>query len=342
MSDSHSVESSSGHGSHSTGRIPDSTLLESVNEIRDMLTEILSMTRSNSVVSSYPPSSTQGSELHDDLITVFAEEITTLSLDDLRNTIANKIPPSRYISTSLNDVSPSLPIHVVGSEVAPSYGYQYSSDGYSVSAPDMFNSDMTGYDHQPGSNLTERETEYHAKDQVLESRRTTADREGSFLAPTPDHNCVYKLEFSDLESLSNVSDHETTGEAIDFFISGTGDDICGDGLCLNNHFCCSRYVNPRYDTVDDALNPLSYADSEEEFLTAPASLFGSRDSLITAYPVKSYLSDVKTSKKERDVSWMVGKVERLLKSDRVISGNVKHIRNCLSQLTESRDHPNVS
>ena len=216
MSDSHSVESASGHGSHSTGRIPDSTLLESVNEIRDMLTEILSMTRSNSVVSSYPPSSTQGSELHDDLITVFAEEITTLSLDDLRNTIANKIPPSRYISTSLNDVSPLLPIHVVGSEVAPSYGYQYSLDGYPVPAPDNFNSDMTGYDHQPGSNLTERETEYHAKDQVLESRRTTADREGSFLAPTPDHNCVYKLEFSDLESLSNVSDHETTGKPLIF------------------------------------------------------------------------------------------------------------------------------
>ena len=178
---------------------------------------------------------------------------------------------------------------------------------------------------------------------ALNSEVLVADSEGPFLVPELDHSTMYKLEFSDLESLSNVSDHETAGESRDQPDSMIEAGHVIDGDILNpSDF---RIINPHYD-MHEEIHPLPYAasHSEEEFLTAPPSLLGSRDSLIARNPECTCFRDVQSEEKQKDtqnINWMVEKIEKLLKSDRVISSNVKHIRNCINQLTGPGDLPNV-
>ena len=359
MSESTSLKS--GSGSHRNKRVPDETLLQSVNEIRDMLSQILSMTRSNSIGSSYPPSSSQGSNLHDDLITVFAEEVTTLSREVLRD-----IPSSYDVTPSHDVITPSFDVTDSSHDVAlfsnndyeirndyvrsveqedkddtESSGYKYLPEANTTSVPDICYSEMKG----EGNELENKESQlpYRADCLALNSEVLVADSEGPFLVPELDHSTMYKLEFSDLESLSNVSDHETAGESRDQPDSMIEAGHVIDGDILNpSDF---RIINPHYDMPEE-IHPLPYAasHSEEEFLTAPPSLLGSRDSLIARNPEYTCFRDVPSEEKQNDtqnMNWMVAKIEKLLKSDRVISSNVKHIRNCINQLTGPGYLPNV-
>ena len=376
MSTSHPAQTPTRN--HDNGSVPDTTLLESVNEIRDMLSEILSLTRSNSIRSSYPPSSSRGSDLHDDLFTVFAEEVSTMSLSAVPNV------------TPLEDAGlPDEPAVVLSddSSLDPSSVYknqelllscmksvvqlQEDTEQFLLRGENSCPVPAISYlevlednnKHTVQNNRhTEQNEEIVTQDGMSADVRMMADCESSLLSPTLDHNTVYKLEFSDLESLSNVSDTEYTREleTADLQINKDPLNTEPDGYFSQTVLSCCDLsedqdnvdIIDNSDNVDIVGNVGNNADnsdtvsctesqSEEEFMTAPPSLLGSQESLLAPESHFSRSRDLQVDDREMNISWMMRKIEVLLRSDRVISSNVEHIRNCLTDLSQ-REHPNVS
>ena len=317
-----------------------------------MLSEILSLTRSNSIRSSYPPSSSRGSDLHDDLFTVFAEEVSTMSLSAIPNV------------SPLEDAGlPSVPA-VVPSEQSsrdPSSVYknqelllscmksvvqlQEDTEQFLLRGENSCQVPVISYLEvlEDSNEHIAQNEEIVTQDSMSDEGRMMADCESSLLSPTLDHNTVYKLEFSDLESLSNVSDTEYTKE-----LETADIQINKDPLNTEPDGYFSQTVHSDLDTADNVDNAnnsdtvsCTESQSEDEFLTAPPSLLGSQESLLAPESHLSRSRGLQVDDRERDISWMMRKIEELLRSDRVISSNVENIRNCLNDLSQ-REHPNVS
>ena len=374
MSTSHPAQTPIRH--HDNGSVPDTTLLESVNEIRDMLSEILSLTRSNSIRSSYPPSSSRGSDLHDDLFTVFAEEVSAMALSAVPVVtpleyagLPDAVVPHEKTSRDPSSVykNQELLLSCMKSVVQ----LQEDTEQFllrgenSCPVPAISYLEVLEDNNEntvQNNKHTEQNEEIVTQDGMSDDGRMMAVCERSLLSPTLDHNTVYKLEFSDLESLSNVSDTEYTREleTADLQINKDPLNTEPDGYFSQTVLSCYDLSEDQdnVDIIDNSDNvdivgnvginadnsdtvSCTESQSEEEFMTAPPSLLGSQESLLAPESHFSRSRDLQVDEREKNIGWMMVKIEELLRSDRVISSNVEHIRNCLTDLSQ-REHPNVS
>ena len=281
-----------------SGTQKDADLLD---DIKDMLSEILSITRSSSVSSSGSSSLLQ---YQDDLMVTYECSDVTTGPCDVTN--LGRQPPRG--------------------------GSRLSSDRDSGGNDDLLTCNQRN-DFEEKEALAEEEVAVY---EILTILSSPEDEQDGLLQETDAEDNMLTL-LRDVTSLARdvtTLSHEVSSDG-DEPQPGEPDEPQSRDKLYSDHVINLIYNQDKLMYRSD-LSLDAFSDYDL-FLTAPASLRASLSSLDDVVSLPHDVTPLK--KKKEDAQWMIGKIENLIESDRIIASNIQHIRDSLH--TMSRDNASL-